>query len=130
MLVVLQINNVVQCYENRIEFIKFVKLLQRGSIIEYDAKEFYWIILLLEYRDFHFLVFIHLSSAFPKEKPQIVLQSVYHTTPHGNLYKEVFDDIPFSPRWPMKQMVDKLLTYIMENAVKKFQTNSIKNNRF
>jgi len=89
----LQINNVAQCYENRVNFISFITLLQRGSIIEYDAVEFHWIILLLE-------------------------------------YKEILDDIPYNPRWPMKQMIDKLLTYVMENAVKKFQTNSIKNNRF
>jgi len=126
----LQINNVAQCYENRVNFISFITLLQRGSIIEYDAVEFHWIILLLEYRDFHFLVYIHLPPSFPKEKPHITLQSIYHMTPHGTLYKEILDDIPYNPRWPMKQMIDKLLTYVMENAVKKFQTNSIKNNRF
>jgi len=124
----LQINNIAQCYENRVNFISFITLLQRGSIIEYDAIEFHWIILLLEYRDFHFLVHIHLPPSFPKEKPQITLQSIYHMTPHGTLYKEILEDIPYNPRWLMKQIVDKLLTYIMENAVKKFQTNSIKNN--
>jgi len=126
----LQINSAIQCFENRKEFIVFLLVLQRGSIVEYDAIEFNWIIILLEHRDFHFLIHFNLPSIFPKEKPQITLQSVYHMTSQGILYREVLDDAPYSPRWPMKLMVDKLLTYIIENAVQKFQANSVKNNRF
>ncbi|KYQ50194.1 BRCA1-A complex subunit BRE [Trachymyrmex zeteki] len=125
-----KINSAVQCFESRKEFIVFLLVLQRGSIVEYDAIEFNWIIILLEHRDFHFLIHFNLPSIFPKEKPQITLQSVYHVTSQGILYREVLDDAPYSPRWPMKLMVDKLLTYIIENAVQKFQANSIKNNRF
>ncbi|XP_018045422.1 PREDICTED: BRCA1-A complex subunit BRE-like [Atta colombica] len=125
-----KINSAIQCFENRKEFIVFLLVLQRGSIVEYDAIEFNWIIILLEHRDFHFLIHFNLPSIFPKEKPQITLQSVYHMTSQGILYREVLDDAPYSPRWPMKLMVDKLLTYIIENAVQKFQANSVKNNRF
>ncbi|XP_018406931.1 PREDICTED: BRCA1-A complex subunit BRE-like [Cyphomyrmex costatus] len=125
-----KINSAVQCFESRKEFIVFLLVLQRGSIVEYDAIEFNWIIILLEHRDFHFLIHFNLPSIFPKEKPQIALQSVYHLTSQGILYREVLDDVPYSPRWSMKLMVDKLLTYIIENAVQKFQANSIKNNRF
>ncbi|XP_011156053.2 BRISC and BRCA1-A complex member 2 [Solenopsis invicta] len=125
-----KINMVVQCFENRKQFITVLIVLQRGSVLEYDAIEFNWITILLEYRDFHFIVQFHLPSIFPKEKPQITLQSVYHMTSQGTLYKEVLDETPYSPRWPMKVMINKLLTYIIETAVHKFQANSIKNNRF
>lgn len=123
----LQIHNVVQSFERRKSFIAVLIILQRGSILEYDAIEFNWISILLEHRDFHFLIHFHLPSTFPKEKPQITLQSVYHMTSQGTLYKEVLDYTLYSPRWPITIMVDKLLTYIMENAVQKFQANSIKN---
>lgn len=103
---------------------------QRGSIIEYDAVEFNFITILLEHRDFYFLIHFHLPLAFPKDKPQITLQSVYHMTSQGTMYTEVLDEVPYSPRWPIIQMVNKLLTYIIENAVQKFQANSIRNNRF
>lgn len=125
-----KINNVVQCFESRKEFIAILIVLQRGSILEYDAIEFNWITILLEHRDFHFLIHFNLPSTFPKENPQITLQSMYHMTSQGTLYKEVLDDVPYSPRWPIMLMVDKLLTYIVENAVQKFQTNSVRNNRF
>ena len=122
-----KIHNVVQSFERRKSFIAVLIILQRGSILEYDAIEFNWISILLEHRDFHFLIHFHLPSTFPKEKPQITLQSVYHMTSQGTLYKEVLDYTLYSPRWPITIMVDKLLTYIMENAVQKFQANSIKN---
>lgn len=122
-----KIHNVIQSFERRKNFIAVLIVLQRGSILEYDAIEFNWISMLLEHRDFHFLIHFHLPSTFPKEKPQITLQSVYHMTSHGTLYKEVLDDTSYSPRWPITLMVDKFLTYIMENAVLKFQANSIKN---
>jgi len=125
-----KINNVVQCFESRKEFITILIVLQRGSILEYDAVEFNWIAILLELRDFHFLINFNFPSTFPKEKPQITLQSVYHMTSQGALYKEVLDDVPYSPRWQITMMVDKLLTYIIENAVQKFQANSVRNNRF
>ncbi|XP_011702685.1 PREDICTED: BRCA1-A complex subunit BRE-like [Wasmannia auropunctata] len=125
-----KINSVIQCFESRKDFIVGLFLFQRGSLLEYDATEFNWISILLEHRDFHFIVHFHLPSSFPKEKPQITLQSVYHMTSQGTLYNEVLNDVPYSPRWPIRIMVDKLLTYIVENAVQKFQANSIRNNRF
>lgn len=126
----LQINVVVQCFESRKAFVSILLVSQRGSLIEFDAIEFNSIIILLEQRDFHFFIHFHLPLTFPTDRPQITLQSVYHLTSQGTLYKEVLDDVPYSPRWPITQIVDKLLKYIMENAVQKFQTNSIKNNRF
>lgn len=120
----------VQCFESKKGFIAHLIVLQRGSVLEYDAIDFNWITILLVYRDFHFLVHFHLSSGFPKDKPRIILQSIYHVTAQGTLYKEILDDTPYSPRWPIPLIVEKLLTYIMESAVQKFQANSIRNNRF
>lgn len=121
----------VQCFESRKNFVTVVIMLQRGSLMEYDSSEFNWIVILLEHRDFHFLVHFRLPPTFPKEKPHVILQSVYHMSSQGVLYEEVLDDIPYNVEWQIGIMVEKLLTYIIETAAPKFQTNSIrKNNRF
>lgn len=120
----------VQCFESRQKFVMSLLILQRGSIVEYDAVVFNSITVLLEQRDFHFLMHFYLPPGFPKEKPQIVLQSVYHMTSQGTMYKEILDDIPYSPRWQMMHMVEKFLAYTMENAVQKFRANSTKNKCF
>ncbi|KAK2575710.1 hypothetical protein KPH14_012099 [Odynerus spinipes] len=79
-----KINTIIQCYESRKNFVSALLLLQRDCIIEYDAVEFYDLTLLLEHRDFYFLVHFHLPQTFPKDKPIIKLQSVYHMTAHEN----------------------------------------------
>lgn len=128
--IMLQINVVIQCFENRKDFIANVLIVQGCSILEYDSKEFCYISLLLEQRDFYFMINFHIPPGFPKEKPQIVLKSVYHMTPQGELYEEVLDDVPYSPRWEMSQMVKTFLLHITDKAVHKFQKNSIKNHRY
>ncbi|KAL0132530.1 hypothetical protein PUN28_000344 [Cardiocondyla obscurior] len=123
-----KINNVVQCFENRKTFVSTLLVLHRSGVVEFDALQFNWIVILLEHRDFYFLARFDLPPTFPKERPQIKLQSVYHMTITGRLYEEVLNDIPYSPRWQIKGIIIKLFTYIIEN-VSKFQANSIKNNR-
>nr|XP_050854993.1 BRISC and BRCA1-A complex member 2-like [Vespula vulgaris]XP_050854994.1 BRISC and BRCA1-A complex member 2-like [Vespula vulgaris]XP_050854996.1 BRISC and BRCA1-A complex member 2-like [Vespula vulgaris] len=131
-----KINTIVQCYESRKKFVSALLLLQRDSIIEYDAVEFHDITLLLEHRDFYFLVHFHLTSMFPMEKPSIKLQSVYHMTAQGNLYSEELNNnyncsiITNIQRWNPRQMISKILMYIIEKEVPKFQEKSTKNNRF
>ncbi|XP_014468368.1 PREDICTED: BRCA1-A complex subunit BRE-like [Dinoponera quadriceps] len=125
-----KINAVVECFENRRDFIATVLMIQGSSVIEYDTKEFNNMTIMLESRDFHFLVHFHLSAKFPKEQPQITLQSVYHMTPEGVLYEEVLDNVPYSPRWTMNHMVEMFFTHIMEEAVHKFQKSSVKSHRY
>ncbi|XP_066597334.1 BRISC and BRCA1-A complex member 2-like [Prorops nasuta] len=121
-----KINNVVSTYEKKKNFVAAFIALQRGSIIEYDALKFSQIVVLLEYRDFHFLVYCHLPVGFPKDKPIITLQSIYHMCAQGKLYSYSCDDFPYSPRWEPFLMVTKLLTCIMKNVAPEFKTNSIK----
>ncbi|KAG7197433.1 hypothetical protein KM043_013291 [Ampulex compressa] len=125
-----KINSILQCFEKKKDFITVLLAIQRGSVLEYDAVEFSCITILLEHRDFYFLTHFTLPAGFPKERPTITIQSIYHMTSQGKLYSEILDDVPYSPRWESLHMVTKILTYIIENAVLKFQTNSIKNNRF
>lgn len=99
-------------------------------MLEYDTKEFKQITIMLEQRDFHFLTHFHLPARFPKEKPHITLQSIYHMTPQGYLYEEVLDEIPYNPKWSIQHMVKTFLAHIMEKAVHKFQKNSVKINRY
>lgn len=122
-----KINSLVQNFERKKDFVAALLLTQRGSIIEYDAAEFSYIVILLEHRDFCFLVKFTLSLNFPKEKPQMTLLSIYHVIPQGEMYSEILHDIPYSPRWSSTHMVTKLLAYVIETAVPRFQTNSLKN---
>lgn len=123
-----KINALDQSFERRKDFIAALILLQRGSIIEYDAIDFSFITILLEHRDFYFLTHFYLSPAFPKEMPTIKMESIYHTTQQNKNYTEILQDGPYSPRWKSVHMVSKLLAHIMDVAVAKFQTNSMKNN--
>ncbi|XP_014604907.1 PREDICTED: BRCA1-A complex subunit BRE-like isoform X1 [Polistes canadensis] len=130
-----KINTINQYYESRKQFVSTLLLLQRDSIIEYDAIAFQDITILLEHRDFYFLVYFHLPLMFPKEKPVITLQSVYHMTAHGNLYSEQLDNFNWSTitniqRWNSRQVISKILSHIIEKEVPKFQEKSTKNNRF
>ncbi|XP_024938236.1 BRISC and BRCA1-A complex member 2-like [Cephus cinctus] len=125
-----KINFLALCFERKKSFVTVLLLLQRGSIVEYDAIEFSYISILLEHRDFYFLVHFRLPPAFPKEQPFITLQSVYHMTSQGKLYSQIVEDFPFSPRWEPLQMVTKALAHIIDNEVQKFQTNSIRSSHF
>ncbi|EFN76708.1 BRISC and BRCA1-A complex member 2 [Harpegnathos saltator] len=125
-----KINAVVECFEKRKDFLAALLMIQSCSLLEYDTKEFDYCTIMLEQLDFHVLVHFYLPPGFPKESPQITLYSVYHMTPQGAMYKEVLEDVPYSPRWSMHQMVIKCLTHIMDKAVPKFHKNSVKVNRY
>lgn len=129
-LIVDKINTIVQCFETRKSFVSALLVLQRDCIIEYDAVEFYDITLLLENRDFYFLVHFHLPQTFPKDKPKITLQSVYHMTAQGTLYTHTVDNYAYNLKWNPRVMISKILTHIIDSEVPKFKENSTKNNRF
>lgn len=123
-----KINALNQNYRNKKDFVAALIMLERGSIIEYDAIHFSFITILLEVRDFYFLVHFYLSNGFPQNMPTIKIESIYHMTPQNHNYTEILTDVPYSPSWKSTQMVMKLLTYIMDTAVATFQNNSMKNN--
>lgn len=125
-----KINTIIQCYESRKNFVSALLFMQRDSIIEYDAVKFNHITLLLEHRDFYFLVHFYLQATFPKDKPVITLQSVYHMTEQGNLYTQMIENYSYDPKYNSQTMISKILMHIIENEVPKFKENSTKNNRF
>lgn len=102
---------------------------QGCSVLEYDTSEFSKLTILSEYRDFHFIVHFHLPTVFPKQKPQITLQSVYHMTPQGHLYEEILDEVPYNPRWNMNHMIKSFLSHITDK-IHKFQKDSVKFHHF
>ncbi|KAK0175223.1 hypothetical protein PV327_008989 [Microctonus hyperodae] len=119
-----KINGVVENYEKKKEYINALLCIQGCSIIEYDADDFSMITLLMEVRDFHFLVYINLSLKFPTDSPKIILQSIYHlNTRNGNLFKETLTNIPYSPRWSPIEMVSKALMFIIHKSLE-FKKNS------
>ncbi|KAK0079167.1 hypothetical protein PV325_001646 [Microctonus aethiopoides] len=120
-----KINEVVENYEKKKEYINTLLCIQGGNIIEYDANEFSMITLLMENRDFHFLVYINLSLKFPEDPPKIELQSIYHlNTRNGNLFKETLNHIPYSPRWDAKRMLSAALAFIIKKQLD-FKNNSM-----
>ncbi|XP_012271396.1 BRISC and BRCA1-A complex member 2-like [Orussus abietinus] len=125
-----KINFLALCCDRKKSFISSLLLLQHGSVIEYDAIEFTQISILMEHRDFYFMIHFHLPARFPKEQPQITLQSIYHMTSQGKLYSELVEDVPYSPRWEPIQMVTRALSHIIDNEVQKFQANSVRNSHF
>lgn len=126
----LQINLLAMCFDKKKSFIAALLLLKRGSIIEYDAVEYSQATLLIEHRDFYCLVHFKLPTGFPKEPPQVTLQSIYHMTSLGTLFSQNVKDLPYSPRWVPLEMVTKALNHIVEKEVQKFQTNSVKSSHF
>lgn len=125
-----KINLLAMCFEKKKNFIAALLLLKRGSIIEYDAVESCHATVLIEHRDFYCLVHFKLPATFPKDPPQITLQSIYHMTSLGTLFCQNVEDLPFSPRWTPFEMATKALNHIIEKEVPKFQTNSVKSSHF
>lgn len=118
-----KINEVVENYEKKKEYINTLLCIQGGNIIEYDANDFSMITLLMEKNDFHFLVYINLSLKFPTDAPKIELHSIYHlNTRNDNLFKETLNNIPYSPRWDVKRMLGHALACITQKQ-SKFKEN-------
>ncbi|KAK6938965.1 BRCA1-A complex subunit BRE [Dillenia turbinata] len=59
---------------------------------------------------FTFLVHFHLSSQFPKQQPALILQSSQHFNSQGAPVRSpLITDYPWSPRWELSQMAERIL---------------------
>lgn len=94
-----------------------------NGVLEYDGISFTRASFLLEWRDFYFILHFTLPPGFPREKPVVVFQSVYHAT-DGKPYRYRFEDFPYNPRTEVKKMTEKLIATVIE-YVEVFQRNSI-----
>lgn len=120
----------MESHEKKKEFIASLVLLQPGNIVEYDAVEFSEITILLELRDFHFFIHFNLPLGFPQEEPIIHIQSIYHIISGGKVYSEKIDHFHWSPRLDFVSSITKILDFIVQEVVHKFQSNSVKLNRY
>ncbi|CAM8936645.1 unnamed protein product [Rhodiola kirilowii] len=67
---------------------------------------------------FAFLVHISLSTQFPRQQPSIMLQSAQHFNSQGWPIKSTpLPDYPWSPRWELSQMADRIFEYLVEECL-------------
>ena len=110
-------------FEKKKEFLaSFIHKLGK-ALLEYDSSSFSQASFLLECRDFYFVLHITLPMHFPKERPNYVLQSVYHSS-FGKPYKSALEEYPYSPRWEPSEMVERACAFITSH-IETFQRNSV-----
>ncbi|XP_031833265.1 BRISC and BRCA1-A complex member 2 [Nomia melanderi] len=119
-----KIKPLVQSLEKRRLFVTTVLALQPGSLIEFDATDYRYITLLLERQDFSYMLHFRLSSAFPTEKPTVVMQSIYHMTRLRFPYEEKVENFDYSNQWAPAEMIEEILLSV-NRMVEKFKDNSI-----
>lgn len=72
---------------------------------------------------FTFLVHFFLPTQFPKQQPDIMLQSSQHFNSQGApVKKNVLKDYPWSPRWEASQMAERIFEFLVDETMsfKKF----------
>ncbi|XP_052769437.1 BRISC and BRCA1-A complex member 2-like [Mya arenaria] len=118
-----KVDTIVNCFEKRRDYINaFLEQFGR-SVLEFDSVSFTKVGFLFEWHDFFFMVNIELPAMFPKEKPSLTLQSIYHEQ-KGRPYSEPYPDYPYSPRWNGAEMADRIRQYILEH-IGTFQKKSV-----
>lgn len=117
-------------FEKKMGFIMAVACHQPAAVIEYDAIDYNYIVIILTHKDFDFLVSFNLSSTFPADQPKVTLQSIYHMSSKTQVYKHVLvDHIPYSPRWTPTAMVTRAFEHIMTKEIHKFRSISMQKRR-
>ncbi|XP_052272392.1 BRISC and BRCA1-A complex member 2-like isoform X2 [Dreissena polymorpha] len=120
-----KVEQIVQCYEKRRDYMSALLAHFGRSVLEYDAEGFYKVSFLFEWNDFFFMIYIELLPVFPKEQPVVTFQSIYHEL-KGRPYSESHQtDYPFSPRWTGQEMADRARQFILEN-IGAFQKTSVR----
>jgi len=119
-----KVDQVVQSYESRQEYISAFLSNFGRSVIEYDCEAFNNISFMFSWHDFFFSVFVTLSGQHPEEKPTFTFQSVYHEDGSGKPYEKVITDYPYSPRWKGTEMAERARQFIL-GKVSDFQKGSV-----
>lgn len=118
-----KVDQVVNNYEKRKEYVAAFLSYFNSSLLEYDADQFTKISFLFEWNDFFFILSIELPQFFPKEQPTLTFQSIYHEC-RGKPYTETYNDYPYSPRWSGNEMAERTKSFILE-AISSFQKTSV-----
>ncbi|XP_043478796.1 BRISC and BRCA1-A complex member 2-like [Leptopilina heterotoma] len=112
------------------DFISSLLIILRGSIIEYDALEFNQATFLVEKKDFHFFIHFRIPSRFPREKPEVVMESAYHMDRSGKMITHTISKYPHNYQAESISMVQTILKHIEEKEVEPFQQMCTQKNRF
>ncbi|KAL3873174.1 hypothetical protein ACJMK2_036322 [Sinanodonta woodiana] len=118
-----KVDQTVQAYEKRKEYVAAFLSQHTGAVLEYDMEGFTKCSFLFEWHDFFFILYVDIPAYFPKEQPILTLQSIYHLN-KGKPYSDVFKEYPYSPRWNRTEMVERTRNYILDN-IKAFQKSSV-----
>lgn len=121
-----RVANAISSFEKKKELFSGLLHHYGKSVLEYDGVTFDKLSLLLEWRDFYFLLLISLHN-FPREKPVLTFQSVYHAT-YGKPYRSRCEDYSYNSRWDAARMVESLVE-ATEEYVESFQRNSIQSSQ-
>lgn len=123
-----KVEQVVQGYEKRKEYIAAFLSHFARSLLEYDAEGFSRISFLFEWNDFFFIFQAELSLYFPREQPVLTFQSIYHES-KGKPYTESRKDYPYSPRWSGNEMAERAKIFILD-SIGAFQKSSLNSGTF
>ncbi|XP_034201845.1 BRISC and BRCA1-A complex member 2 isoform X1 [Prunus dulcis] len=67
---------------------------------------------------FTFLVHVLISTQFPKQQPELMLQSSQHFNSQGAPIKSLFlTEYPWSPRWEIPLMAERICDYLTDEAL-------------
>jgi BRCA1-A complex subunit BRE len=86
-----------------------------GGVLEYDSVAYRKLSLMVDFNMYPVIVIVQLPSSYPRECPQLIMQSFQHTGSTGRPLQKVFNDYPYSPRWDAAELVKRLKAFIIEN---------------
>lgn len=112
------------------DFISSLLIILGGSIIEYDALEFNQASFLVEKKDFHFFIHFRIPSKFPREKPEVVMESAYHMDRTGKMITHTVNKYSYNSQMESISIVQTILKHIEEKEVEPFQQMCTQKNRF
>ncbi|XP_051165413.1 BRISC and BRCA1-A complex member 2-like [Leptopilina boulardi] len=116
--------------KKKCDFIATLLTVLRGSMIEYDALEFNQATFLVEKKDFHFFIHFRVPSGFPRERPEILMESAYHMDQSGKMITQTIVKYPYNSQVDSLTMIQAILTHIEEKEVEPFQQMCTRKNRF
>ncbi|XP_067938402.1 BRISC and BRCA1-A complex member 2-like [Watersipora subatra] len=95
-----------------------------GGILEIDTEEYLTASILINFRDFHFILQVTMPAYFPKEQPKLTFCSVYHTDDIDKPFSKSSRAYPWSPRWSPEEMIKRLQAFIAD-VIPNFQRASV-----
>lgn len=125
-----QVEALISNCKRKRDFISSLLIILGGSIIEYDALEFNQASFLVEKKDFHFFIHFRIPSKFPREKPEVVMESAYHMDRTGKMITHTVNKYSYNSQMESISIVQTILKHIEEKEVEPFQQMCTQKNRF